>query len=136
MTTDRDLTLSAFVDGEAVDAVELAAALASPGARETLLEFVELRLQAQAAPDRPGDLFQERMRRALRRAHSRPTRLRRLWLGVGAAAAVVVATLAIQVAKPAPPRPKPSRGSPSEVGRVLRFERGVDWHALPAEEGR
>lgn len=133
MTSDRDLILSAFVDGETVEPEELVASLASPGARETLLAFVALRLQVrQELADPPGDVFPERARRALVRASPPGSRW---WLGAGAAAAVVlVLALTTRSHRQDPQAAAPAPDLPREATRVVRFEPGVDWHPLPARE--
>lgn len=121
--------LSAFVDGEPVEPGELAAALAEPGARETLIDFVRLRV-AVAADGKPSETFTRRMRERLARGPGRrAARLLRL------AAALAVATLATvgayDLVRGARPEQRPDE--PPTATRVIRFEPGIDWKPL---EGR
>ncbi|HXY39631.1 MAG TPA: hypothetical protein VEQ10_08175, partial [Vicinamibacteria bacterium] len=81
--------LSAFVDGEAVEVGELAAVLAAPGARETLIDFLRLRT-AVADDTQPSREFVQRMRRRLAGGGFERTAPRLLRL----AAALVLTTLA------------------------------------------
>jgi len=118
--------LSAFIDGEQVDAVDLASALAKPGAREALIDFVRLRA-AFADDSRPSERFSQEMRSMLdgrrRRLLSRPLRL------VAAAAVFVLATLgALDLGRRL--RPQRAPDDPPAVARVIRYEPGVDWKPL------
>ena len=112
--------LSAFLDGEAVDAAALAAALAEPGARETLIDFVRLRAAVADDDDRPSDAFVQRMRRRLGGAIGRrvPGLLRLVAVLAIAALATVGAYDLLRGARTDQP-PTPTR--------VIRFEPGVDW---------
>ena len=120
---DVNEILSAFVDGEAVEPAALASALAAPGAREALIDFVRLRA-AFADESRPSDAFEEEMRGRLagRRAPwgARPLR----W----AAAAALIALAGVGVLDIGRRfRPAPSPDEPPSASRVLRYEPGVDW---------
>lgn len=116
--------LSAFLDGETVEDLALAEALAAPGAREMLVDFVLLRGSVTSAADRPNRAFYERMDGVLE-----PPRRKSPWPAVAAAAAVITfAALGFWALRPptdpasgveAPPLPAPTR--------TLHFERGVDW---------
>jgi len=122
MDTDVKEVLSAFVDGERVEPVELASALGEPGAREALIDFVRLRA-ALADESGPSEGFAQEMRKQLDGRRSR--RLPRLaWLA--AAAVFVLATLgALDLG-----RRLGSEGQtdqPPAVTRVIRYEPGVDW---------
>ena len=119
--------LSAFVDGEPLEASALGAALAAPGAREALIDFVRVRA-ALADESRPSDRFVQAMRRRLD-----PTRSSRLWWPVRLAAAAAV--LALAVLGVADLRRRLGLGAepdqPPPVSRVIRYEPGVDW--MPIE---
>jgi hypothetical protein len=120
---DASEVLSAFVDGEAVDGGALAAALAEPGARETLIDFVRLRA-AVTNDSRPSEAFVRGMRKRLGGGMGRRApRLLRL-----AAAAVITALAtfgAFDLARGFRPGPRPDE--PPVATRVIRFEPGVDW---------
>ncbi|MBE3097211.1 MAG: hypothetical protein IMZ44_08800 [Planctomycetes bacterium] len=66
--------LSAFFDGERVDADLLAESLAQPGASALLAEFAAMRAQVLRDPCRPRPEFFDRMA-----ARLRESRLHRLW---------------------------------------------------------
>jgi hypothetical protein len=122
--------LSAFIDGERVDPEELAEALAEPGARETLVDFVLLR-QAVSQGGDPSPEFVGRVRRKLGAGASGWGRVLRL------AAAAVLAVLAVLGALDLAGfglSPQPGGEGPPEAARELRFEPGVDW--LPDGGGR
>ena len=126
---DSSEVLSAFVDGEPVDAEALVAALGQPGSRETLIDFVRLRTEL-ADDERPSGAFVMRMRKQLggirRDGISRLLRI---------AAAIVVGALAtigaLDLVRASRPVQRPD--DPPVVTRVIRFEPGVDWKPI---EGR
>jgi hypothetical protein len=123
METESREVLSAFIDGEPVDAAALAAALVEPGARDMLVDFVRLRAEFAAEPEPPA-AFVETMRRRLRPRPGAFVIGRSLRL-VGAAAVFVLALLgAIDLRRMI--RPDRSEEPPSPT-RVIRFEPGVDW---------
>jgi len=118
-----EATLSAFVDGENVGADELARALAAPGGRDALIDFVRLRERFSRDDAAPSETFYARMRPVLVARH--PTMNR--WYGWAAAAAVVILALAgfaivwreSGAIQPTPPQPD----------RVIEFEPGTEWQA-------
>ena len=121
MTHDPHEILSAFVDGEPVDTAALAEALAGPGAREALLDFVLLRAAVRSDAARPSDLLAPRVRRVLVGE--------RRWAPLAAAAALVVAVagggwwaLNERAAR---------RDAPPEASRTLVLECGEDWSCAP-----
>ena len=122
MTDDPFETLSAFVDGETRDPVALAAALAAPGAREALVDFVLLRAAVQADTSVPraralvGVRAETRGPRGARRFRAR-------WLVAAAAAVLLAAGLwAIRPAAKHPERaatpPTPTRDVTFDVWRA------------------
>jgi len=119
-------TLSAFIDGEVVDTDELASALAEPGAREALVDFVLLRQELREGGDPPAD-FVRRTRDRLRGATSPPWAQAIRW-----AAAAVIATLALLGALDLGGLALSQRVAdrPPDTTRELRFEPGVDWQAV------
>jgi hypothetical protein len=123
MQTEVDEVVSAFVDGEPVDAGELASALAAPGGREALLDFMLLRARlVDGAEPSPG--FVERMRRRLGGRTGAPGWAR--VVGLAAAAAVLaLATLGALDLGRALRGNRPDE--PPEATRVIRYEPGVDW---------
>jgi hypothetical protein len=120
--------LSAFVDGETVDADALAAALSAPGGRETLIDFVRLR-EAVDEDERPSEPFVRRMRKRLAGARWDTGRAVRF------AAAAAIAALAVVGAADLirGTRARPSADEPPPVARVIRFEPGVDWYPVERE---
>jgi hypothetical protein len=123
MKTEAKENLSAFVDGEPVEPMALAAALAEPGAREALVDFVLLRAALSDEPEPPA-AFVEKMRAQLRErprgmAIPRPLRLT-------AAAAVLLLALLGALDLHRMIRPQGSEEPPTPT-RVIRFEPGVDW---------
>lgn len=81
--------LSAFVDGEPVDPAELLEALNQTGARELLLDFLALRIEARTVAERavPGTLV------ARCSAGHRVPRFSRRWRTVAAALLIGLAGL-------------------------------------------
>lgn len=124
MNREPNDTLSAFLDGESIAAADLAATLAAPGGRETLIDFVLLRGAVAETGDRPSDAFYQKMRGVLE-----PPERQRSWLPTVAAAGVVLFgalgfwllrttdTVGIDETPATPPA----------ATRTLHFERGVDW---------
>lgn len=119
--------LSALVDGEAVRAEEVAAALELPGAHGALVDYVRLREAVDSDPARPSDAFAARIRRRIPDL-DRPETRRRGRAALWAAAALLAVLLPLGTyllssppAANAPPAPEPNH--------VLTFEPGVDWVA-------
>jgi len=120
---DVNEILSAFVDGEPVEPAALASALAVPGAREALIDFV--RLRAAFADDRqPSDAFAQGMRGRLAGRRS-PWNARPLRLAAAAALLALAGVGALDIGRRF--RPAPSPDEPPSASRVLRYEPGVDW---------
>lgn len=121
----HEATLSAFIDGEQVGADELARALATPGGRDALIDFVRLRERFPRDDTTPSEAFYARMRTVL--VSPRPTTNRwRKWVAAAAAATVILALAGFAlvwrqsgVIQPTPPRPD----------RVIEFEPGTEWQA-------
>lgn len=120
MNTMHTETLSAFVDGEPVDPVQLSAALEDADARRALVDFVRLR-EAARADDVPLPSSLERARRAPRSPHL---------LRWTAAAAVLLLVFIAGLLTPLPAGNTGSNGvqPPPQPVRVEKFEPGVDWH--------
>lgn len=118
--------LTAFVDGEPVDPGELASALAEPGAREAVLDFMLLRARLLDAAE-PSSGFVDRMRGQLGE-RSGGIGLRRSLRLVAAAAILALAGVGaldlMQLVHPA------HSDDPPEPTRVIRYEPGVDWRPL------
>ena len=123
METEAEEILSAFIDGEPVDAEALASALREQGARELLVDFVLLRA-ALAREDDPPKAAVDSMRSRLRRRPWVPSFPRPLRF-LAAAAVLVLALLgALDLRRMA----RPERADePPRPTRVIRFEPGVDW---------
>jgi hypothetical protein len=128
MDTDVKEVLSAFVDGERIEPVELASALGEPGGLEALIDFV--RLRATLADDsRPSARFVQEMRKRLEGDPSRhlphPLRL------VAAAAVLALAALGVlDLGRRLGPEDEPDQ--PPPVTRVIRYEPGIDWMPVKA----
>ena len=123
MDTDSREILSAFVDGEPVDAVALAAALAEPGAHEILVDFARLRAALADEPEPPAALV-ETMRRRLRPRPRAFAFVRTLRLTAAAAVLLLALLGAIDLRRMM--RPERSEEPPLPT-RVIRFEPGIDW---------
>jgi len=122
METDVKEILSAFVDGEAVEASELAAALEAPGAREALLDFVRLRALLEDGAE-PSAGFVARMRAELARpVLARVPRVVRL--AAAAAVLALAAVGALDLGRRVLPQPT---DEPPQATRVIHFQPGVDW---------
>lgn len=122
MNVTHTETLSAFVDGESVDLVQLAEALEDSEARRALVDFVRLREAArQDAPPLPPTLGELRG----------PSSSARRALHWTAAAAVLLLMFVAGLLTPVPGRSDASAGAdtPPQPSRVEKFEPGVDWHA-------
>ena len=119
MNTIHTEVLSAFVDGEPVDPVLLAAALEDPDARAAMVDFVRFRDAARADPTAlPAGLAR------LRQPSPLPRVLR--WT---AAAAVLALMFVAGLLMPQPWRQNPAGSeAPPQPTRIERFEPGVDWH--------
>jgi hypothetical protein len=91
MDRDHAETLSAFFDGEPVDAEQLAGSLAQPGAAALLAEFAAMRAHEQRDRSRPSPEFYERMAALLA-----PSRVDRL-LGNRFAVTAIAASLLMAV---------------------------------------
>jgi hypothetical protein len=122
MIDDHTHTISAFVDGESVDADRLAAALEYPEARAALVDFVRMRVAVRA-----GDLPLPPSLSTFRKARPSAARMRVLrWPAVAALLALVF--LAGLIA----PRPWTSdRDDVAEAPaptRIEQFTPGIDWH--------
>jgi hypothetical protein len=123
METDAKEILSAFIDGEPVDAAALASALGEPGAREVLVDFVLLRAALADEAEPPAALVEKIRGRLRPRSWDFPIRRS---LRLVAAAAVLVLALLGALDLPKMIRPVSSDEPPTPT-RVIRFEPGVDW---------
>jgi len=126
MDSGVDEILSAFLDGEAVDAAELASTLAQPGAREALLDFVRLRAWMED-DEAPSPAFLAAMRTRLKR----PPLVRLAGALRLAAAAIVLALAAIGALDLGHRFQSERRDEPPQASRVIHFEPGVDWTEKP-----
>ncbi len=121
MIDDYTHTISAFVDGEAVDADHLAAALEDPDARAALVDFVKMRAAVRTGnPPLPASLTTFRQRPAA------GFRLLR-WPAI-AALLVLVFLAGLMVPRPSASDPDIGPGDPPPPSRVEKFTPGVDWH--------
>lgn len=124
MNRESNEILSAFLDGEPVDERVLAEALAAPGGREALVDFVLLRSAMTSASNRPGADFYSKMDGLLK-----PRRQKRSWRTMTAAAAVVaILFLGIWSLRPTKEQATREPTPIPKATRTLHFERGVDWH--------
>lgn len=122
--------LSAFLDGEDVDARELTEALTDPGARELLRDFAIVRSAVREGLDLPGPRFYERMERELSTYRSATSWWRRVVpIPAPALAALLVAGVLLGVWAVLPSRTPPGGvvEQPPEPDRVVEFVEGVDW---------
>ena len=132
MTEDFTDTLSAFVDGEAIDPDRLAAALEDPGARAALVDFVRMRAVVRAG-DQPLPASLGTFRPALsERSESKgppPVGGLRL-LRWPAVAALLILVFLAGLAAPRPWQTPQERSSetPPAPARIEKFTPGVDWH--------
>jgi hypothetical protein len=126
MTDEPMEALSALVDGEAKDAGAVAAALALPGSRETIVDFVRLRAEIGADESLPSARLYAEMEEALgRRGPAHRSAPRRLLSALAAAAVLALAALG---AASLSQRLHPPADQPPRATRVLQFTPGVDWH--------
>ncbi|MDX1389890.1 MAG: hypothetical protein R3344_11910 [Acidobacteriota bacterium] len=133
MSADSFELLSTFLDGEEVDAGELAEALARPGARETLRDFALLRADVRDDPSRPSPAFYEQMDRIFDRETGRPRRWWSSWVPVPVPALAVLVVVAVAltawIGLPRVFEQPPAEPQPPQPTRVIHFEQGVDWRA-------
>lgn len=129
--------LSAFLDGETVDPKELASALAEPGARDAMRDFLLLRAEIQSDASRPSPGFYKSMSRALGPSPE-PRRWWRVAVPIPAPALaaavllVLVMGLGLLSARRGVPSPRePLR--PPVPQRVIHFVPGVDWQSKGSE---
>jgi hypothetical protein len=128
MTDTETEILSAFCDGEVVDPIAFAAALADPRGRDALVDFARLRAAVASVRPMPASLGQ--LRRSPSGARHRLWR----WPALPAAAAIVLFLLATAWLLPVNWLARSRKAdSPPSPSRVVRYEPGVDWHP---EEGR
>ena len=125
--------LSAFVDGEDVDAAALVEALERPDAIEALRDFVKMRAHVRADASTPASAFHESARPASVAGGEgwwrRSVRVRMPLLAAAAVIAVVLAGAPWMLRAPAgEDAPSTTHLAPPTPDRVLHFERGVDWN--------
>ena len=135
MSRDLIETLSAFLDGEPVEPVILAQALAAPGAREALRDFALIRSEILSDGSTPGPAFYSRMSGML----AGPAPRRRWWAAVVPVPASVLAVaamlfLALTVWGAARWTGERKSDKPPAPDRVVLFEPGVDWESKPVSE--
>ena len=121
MTEDFTDTLSAFVDGEAIDPDRLAAALEDRGARAALVDFVRMRAVVRA-----GDQPLPPSLGTFRRPPSAGLRVLR-WPAV-AALLILVFLAGLAAPRPWQTAREPSPETPPAPARIEKFTPGVDWH--------
>lgn len=121
--------LSAFLDGEEVEAEALAAALSAEGAREALLDFALLRAEIQRDESEPSPQTVRSIRRRLGDGRRTAWWARVIPVPAAAAAAVLLIGVALSVWAGHAWRGAPADLSepPPVPDRVIRFEPGVDW---------
>ncbi len=128
MTRDPLEVLSAFLDGEVLEPELVARALASPGAREALVDFAALRSAIAADRSTPSPAFHRSMRRRLEGGAAFGFRgLRSAVLGFAA-----VLLLAVGIAAGFKLANRGAAGPhrlPPPATREVEFTRGVDWFA-------
>jgi hypothetical protein len=112
--------LSAFMDGETVEPEALAAALATPGSHEALVDFARFRIEARSDESRPSPRFYAAMDGVRNR---RPVQWP--WQFVRAAAATIVLALSALGAMTLLTSREPG---PPVATQVVRFTPGIDWH--------
>ena len=114
--SDRELeTLSAFVDGEAVDPDGLALALATADARDFLVDCARLRAEVRTT-ESPSTSWIDATRHRL---SGRPP----LWLAAAGVTAVLLAGM-LWIARPTTTTEAEVLPEPD---RVIKLERGRDW---------
>jgi negative regulator of sigma E activity len=123
MSAETSQILSAFVDGEPVDAEALAHALLESGGRDTLIDFVLVR-GALVDDSRPSEAFYAAMGKRLTPRWRRGLRPLRVLAAAAVLALAVVGLfdLGSRLAS------RPRADEPPAPTRVLRFEPGVDWN--------
>jgi hypothetical protein len=122
MRGDEREVLSALIDREPVDADVLARVLEDPANRRLLVDFVRLRAAAQAempgeAEWQPAAVVTARQSRVVAGPWARAAAAL-LLVGAGAGGGAWVHEYA-------------TRERPPEPDRVVEFNTGVDWGALP-----
>lgn len=130
MNSDPKELISAFLDGEAVPPDNLSRALSLPDAREMLVDFVLLRAGIRADGINPDSRFHQRMERALAPPRSAIGRFFSPVPLVTAIGMAAVFFLVAWIGGSGPDLPMSIKQEPPSVDRVLRFERGVDWHGI------
>lgn len=128
MNADPRESISAFLDGESVPPAELSDALALPESREMLVDFVLLRAGIQADESMPDHRLQQRIERGLEPQRSKFSRLFSPAPVIAALGMAAVLLLVAWFGRSGPDLPESIEQIPPAVDRVLRFERGVDWH--------
>lgn len=111
--------LSAFVDGEELRAEELARALASPGGRETLIDFVRLRERMARDDATPSADWYARVGQHVGRRL--PVRSNAWLLAAAATAVLVLGGWALMRDN------NPSGPVPPVPDRQIEFEPGTEW---------
>lgn len=124
-------TLSAFLDGEAIDPKDLAEALGAPGAREVLKDFALIRAEVLSDESQPGAAFYQRMNRML----ESPVRRKPWWSAAVpvpayalAATAVFVVAVGVWAGRGITTSSAGSSEIPPKPDRVVTFQPGVDWN--------
>lgn len=116
--TDFDI-LSAFLDGETVDPDALALALAHPGARTLLADFLKLRAATDDGGALPPSLTRLRASRVA------------IWSArVPLPVAVMLALLVGAASFALSDRTSGDAQRPPTATRAVRFEPGVDWQTV------
>jgi hypothetical protein len=130
MTPNHAEVLSAFFDGEPVEAETLAASLQEPDAIEYLVEFARLRRAVHEDTSRPTEEFCEAMREQLSR-DDRQHRVRRRLLQLSLAASLALAAaLGGFTARGMLERPQPAAGG----GQATREGRARQSQPTPAPQ--
>jgi hypothetical protein len=143
MSEQSELVVSAYLDGEPVEACVVLAALDAEEGRQALVDFVRLRLVA-CDDVMPRSEFYDRMRGVMPTLPARSARRPRgniawpiaaalaaslaigFWTGTAFTTQNVARSTQGQSAGPLKP------DAPPKAVRVIEFQPGVDWHQSPS----
>ena len=126
MNRDPMESLSAFVDGEAVEPADLSDALAHPRALDALVDFIRLRTALREDRSETSPRFGKAMETLLaKEPTSPPGRRRAVGLGIAASLLVGLGLAAGWAMRSGSGAQTPPR--PPEATRELHFREGIDW---------
>jgi hypothetical protein len=126
MNTEPLEILSAFVDGEVVDPLDLAESLASPGAMAAIEDIARLRAAMRADASKPSPQFYAAIEE-IRNAGPRGQlgRMRAVRLGIAAIVLIGLGVAAGWMFRWGSGTGSPAR--PPDATREVHFVQGVDW---------